>query len=364
MEKIGIIGIGTKIPKKRLSVDNTINIWKNVSPNYVKGQLGVNMRSVLDSDEDLITLSVEAAKNCLSNANYRAEDIMSIALGTCTDPDLFNSNATMVMNMLTGKNDFLSYDIKNSEQSGALATISAYALVKSNVCNNSLVIGADILGKHTAPGDIRESYIGSGAAAMFIGKENVIAEIKDVATYTSYFPECGRPEDERFYRSYTNLVMDVLNEGMVQHCRKCVTILNKKTGMNVNDYDYGVFQQFDNISPTIIAYSLGMNILKVRRSLFAKYTGDTGSASPLIGLAKVLEKAKPKEKILLCSYGHGAGASAIVLEVTERIVDYQANLKSIVQDEMDKEIIVLNYADAMKYEHKLIQPNVALSTFL
>lgn len=98
MEKIGIIGIGTKIPKKRLSVDNTINIWKNVSPNYVKGQLGVNMRSVLDSDEDLITLSVEAAKNCLSNANYRAEDIMSIALGTCTDPDLFNSNATMVMN--------------------------------------------------------------------------------------------------------------------------------------------------------------------------------------------------------------------------------------------------------------------------
>ena len=84
----------------------------------------------------------------------------------------------------------------------------------------------------------------------------------------------------------------------------------------------------------------------------------------MIGLAKVLEKAKPKEKILLCSYGHGAGASAIALEVTERIVDYRANLQSIVQDEIDKEIIVLNYADAMKYEHKLIQPNVALSTFL
>ena len=46
--------------------------------------------------------------------------------------------------------------------------------------------------------------------------------------------------------------------------------------------------------------------------------GDTGAAAPFMLLAAALEKAKPGERILLCSYGAG-NADAFLLQVTPEI---------------------------------------------
>ena len=49
--------------------------------------------------------------------------------------------------------------------------------------------------------------------------------------------------------------------------------------------------------------------------------GDTGSAHSLLMLASVLEKAKPGEKILVCSFG--GGSDVLLFETTENITNFK-----------------------------------------
>ena len=80
--------------------------------------------------------------------------------------------------------------------------------------------------------------------------------------------------------------------------------------------------------------------------------GDTGAAAPLLLLVSALEKAKPGDRILLCSYGAG-NADAFLLQVTpevERMRDrrgvsyYQASKKPLV-----------NYEKFLKFQNSLAQ---------
>lgn len=61
MEKVGICAMGAYIPVRRLSVAETINNWKNSSIELVKNKFKVTARSVLSSDEDVVTLANESS---------------------------------------------------------------------------------------------------------------------------------------------------------------------------------------------------------------------------------------------------------------------------------------------------------------
>jgi hydroxymethylglutaryl-CoA synthase len=364
MNNVGICSYGIKIPKKRLSVEETINVWKNSSLEFIEQNLNVKQRTVLDSDEDVITLSVEAAKRCLENSNMDPEKIESLYLGTTTAPDLFRANSTVIMDMLTSNGEYLNSDIQSSEKSGTSALIIGYSNVKSGITNNSLIIGADVFNRHVAPGDMRESYMGAGAGALMLSNENIIATIEGVSSYNSNFPEQVRSEDERFIRLIAQLHQEVIDEGFIKHSVKSVNLLFEKLNLKEKDFDYGVFQQFNGSNPFALGAALGFSKSKIIPSIFSDNTGDTGASSPLIGLAKVLDEAKPGQRILLCSYGHGTGSDAISLVVTEKIVDYQNNKYYSVQSELNDNLINVNYSEAMKYEFKYVQPDIALSPFL
>ena len=73
--------------------------------------------------------------------------------------------------------------------------------------------------------------------------------------------------------------------------------------MKPEDYTYAVCQQNTPATSYGIAKQLGFTKEQVSPSIYADFIGDTGSASVLIGLAKVLDVAKPGEKIFVISYG-------------------------------------------------------------
>jgi len=73
--------------------------------------------------------------------------------------------------------------------------------------------------------------------------------------------------------------------------------------------------------------------------MIVSQVGDAGAASPLIGLAKVLDEAKPGHRALVTSYGAGAGSDAISINVNEEIMKHKAALPSVKDYLADKKYI-------------------------
>ncbi|WP_282598410.1 3-oxoacyl-[acyl-carrier-protein] synthase III C-terminal domain-containing protein, partial [Pseudomonas protegens] len=176
-----------------------------------------------------------------------------------------------------------------------------------------------------APGDLTESYAGAGAAALLIGSQDVIAE---------------------FDASFSCAA-----EGLMA-----------KLHTSPADYDYVVFQQNLVSTPYSLAKHLGFNPKQVEPGIYAGNVGDAGSASPLLGLINVLDQARPGQKILLVSYGFGAGSDAIALTVTDAIEQYQKHNKPL--RELLESKIYVDYGTSIKYEFKYLRADYALTAYL
>jgi hydroxymethylglutaryl-CoA synthase len=80
-----------------------------------------------------------------------------------------------------------------------------------------------------------------------------------------------------------------------------------------------VFHQPNAKFPQIAAKQLGFGAEQIAPGLLAPRIGNTYSAAALLGLCATLDVAQPGERILVVSYGSGAGADAFALTVTDAI---------------------------------------------
>jgi hydroxymethylglutaryl-CoA synthase len=71
--------------------------------------------------------------------------------------------------------------------------------------------------------------------------------------------------------------------------------------------------------PLKAASILGFDAKQVAPSLIVQKIGNTYSGSSLLGLAAVLDRAKPGERVLMTSYGSGAGSDSFSITVTDQI---------------------------------------------
>jgi len=85
------------------------------------------------------------------------------------------------------------------------------------------------------------------------------------------------------------------------------------------DYTYAVFHQPNVKFPSRAAKMLGFTPEQIETGLLANEIGNVYSGSCMIGLTAILDEAKPGDRILMVSYGSGAGSDAFDLVVTERI---------------------------------------------
>ena len=356
----GITGYGIAVPYKRLDTAEIIDCWKNTAIDLIKNKQGVQMRGVLGFDEDGNTLAVEAAKNAFAMAGR--EKAGALIYGTCTNPYDSRPSATMIAEALDQDYTAPAYDVQFSTKSGTTALMNAYALVEAGIAETGLAIGADTINRHTAPGDLFEPYASAGACALMLGKENVIAEIESYACYATDLSDGFRVEGERYIRSGM-LPGGPKNEvGINDHTKKALRAFEEKTGMSAEDFDYVILQQSTPGAMRSNGRALGIPADKTEPAVFSANLGDTGSASALIGLCKVLDTAKAGERILVISYGFGSGADVLSLRVTEAI-EKLADGRGRVQETIERKCMI-NYPMAMKYEYKFIRPEHMINAYL
>ena len=104
-----------------------------------------------------------------------------------------------------------------------------------------------------------------------------------------------------------------------KHITSAAGALMDAFGRKAQDYAWAVFHQPNVKFPERAAKALGFTPAQIAPGLLSGRIGNTYAGSAVIGLTAVLDVARPGDRILVVSYGSGAGSDAFDLQVTERI---------------------------------------------
>jgi len=318
---IGIVSYGTYIPRYRIKVEEIARIWGE-NPDTIKNGLGILQKSVADLDEDTATIAVEAAREALFRARIKACEIGAVYVGSESHPYAVKPTATIVGEALGIGNEYFAADLEFACKAGTSAIQICMGLVNAGMIKYGLAIGADT--SQSRPGDALEYSASAGGAAYIIGKDDVIAEIEGTYSFTSDTPDFWRREGQP-YPSHGGRFTGV--PAYFRHIVSAAKGLMEKLGLKASDFKYAVFHQPNGKFPTRVAKMLGFSIDQIKQGLLVSYIGNTYSGSSLLGLAAVLDEAKPGDRILLVSFGSGAGSDAFSIVVTDAIEQFDRNPK-------------------------------------
>ena len=92
------------------------------------------------------------------------------------------------------------------------------------------------------------------------------------------------------------------------------------SGTTATDYAYAVFHQPNSKFPERVAKSLGFNKDQIAPGMLVGEIGNTYAGAALIGLTAILDVAQPGDRILMVSFGSGAGSDAFAIRVTDKLL--------------------------------------------
>ncbi len=315
---VGIVSYGAYIPRWRIKAEEIAKVWGQDADTYKEG-LMVEEKSTPSLDEDTVTLAVEASRNCLKRAPaVNPKEIGAIYVGSESHPYAVKPSATIVAEAVGATPSLTAADLEFACKAGTAGIQACLGLVKAGYVKYGLAIGSDTA--QGQPGDALEYTAAAGAAAYLIGNDNVIAEVEGTYSYTQDVPDFWRREGERYPQHAGRFTGE---PGYFAQVINCAQGLMKQLGTTPNDYDNVVLHMPNGKFPTRAAKILGFPESKIHPSLVVTRVGNSYSASSIMGLAAVLDQAKGGERILLTSYGSGAGSDAFSLKITDQIKEIQ-----------------------------------------
>lgn len=341
----GIIGYGAHVPSYRIKVEEIAKVWGDDPESISKG-LVVEEKSVPGPDEDTVTIAVEAARRALKRAEIDPQDIGAIYVGSESHPYAVKPTATIVADAIRAAPELTAADLEFACKAGTAGIQAATGLVKSKLVKNALAIGADT--SQGAPGDALEYTASAGGAAYIIGEENTISDIDATCSFTTDTPDFYRREGQD-YPSHGGRFTG--QPAYFKHVLGAANLMFEKTNTTAEDYDYGVFHQPNGKFYIRAARKLGFTEEQYKQGLLTPHIGNTYSGATPLGLASVLDIAKPGDKIFMVSYGSGAGSDAFTLTVNDRIEEVRNNAKTL--DEITKNVTYVDYATYAKFKGKI-----------
>ena len=302
---VGIIGYGVYIPKYRIKGEEIGKVWGG----------GKGEKSVCAADEDIITMAIEAAEKAIEQAAIEPTGVDAIHIGTSSSPYIEKYVSPIIAETLRLPLDATMVDYCGSLNSTAMALLGCIDAIEAKRIKCGIVVGAE--NRAAATGSEGEVSFGAGAAAFIIGTEVPIADIEATHSYSTLFTDRWRASSDSFVSDYFDYRF-AREYGYEKHIVEAAKGLMEKLGRKSEDFSYVVFPQPDARLPVMAARELGINRDQLEMGTVVPFFGDLGSCSSFVGLAAILDKAKPGERILVASYGSGSGM-AISLVVREGI---------------------------------------------
>ncbi len=335
---VGILGYGAYIPRLRLSRKAVVeaNAW--FAPQSSRGK---GTRSMINWDEDSITMAVAAARDCLGTRDRAG--VRSVLLASSTLPFTERLNAGVVSGALDLAESTASLDLTGS-QSAALSGLRQALAVAANGGGEILLAAADA--RRTRAGSGPELDYGDGAAALLIGQGKPIAEVLAQSAITVDFIDHFRIAGEGIdYHWEERWVRD---EGIAKLLPAAIRQVLEQAGVAAEKIDRFIFPSTLAKVDVQLAKKCGIRADAVAANL-SDSVGDTGVAHGLLLLAQALETAKPGQLILLAQFG--SGAQAVLLRVTEAIASFKPAVG--VSGWLERGVVETSYTRFLVYKNQL-----------
>jgi len=303
---VGISGYGVYIPRMRIKKEDYTAAWGSF------GAAGVAEKSVMGLDEDVLTAATKVSRRALESVPLGPEKVSRFAIASTSAPYVEKLLSGTVMCGAGIPNGAFCSDHTTSTRAGTEALIAGFEHVMANPTGNALIAVAD--SPRASMWTTIEHGLGAGASAFVLSGENLIAELEGHSSYASeHF-------GERFKLAEDDLIHDLsvkkfFESALMTNTTKATSALLKKLGRKAEDYKHIVIQQPDAKVPGAVGKKIGAQDAQLASSLIASNLGDLGAASAPTALAAALDVAKVGERILVVSYGSGAGSDAISLKV-------------------------------------------------
>jgi hydroxymethylglutaryl-CoA synthase len=308
---VGIAGYGAYVPRYRLPAKEVARIWGS------QGGLPIKEKSVPGLDEDVITMSIEAARNAMKRAGTDPTRIRAVWVGSESHPYAVKPTSTLVAEAIGAAPHVQAGDWEFACKAGTEAMVAAIGFVGSSMADYALAVGMDTAqGK---PGDALEYTAGAGGAAYLIGPaEDSLAIIHGTYSFVTDTPDFWRREYQRYPEHGQRFTGE---PAYFRHITEAARGLMKATGTKPADYQYAVFHQPNTKFPQRVASQLGFTKEQIAPGMLVPVIGNTYAGAAIIGLSATLDCAKPGDRILMVSFGSGAGSDAFLIEVTPLLLE-------------------------------------------
>lgn len=310
---VGIWGHGAYVPRYRIRTEDIVEVWRPQS----SARPPVKQKSVLSHDEDTITMAIEAARTAVRRSGIAPTTLGGLWVGTESKPYEVKPSATLVAAALGASRRLIAADVEFACKAGSITMQAAVAGVGSGMMEAALAIGVDAA--QARPGDVLEYTAGCGASAMVFGPaEGAIATVEDSLSYVTNTPDFYRREGAAYPQHGGRFTEE---PGYFHHTLAASKLMLEQSNTSPSDFDYAVFHQ---PIPKLVERSakiLGFVPDQIAQSMCVYNMGNAYAGSSMLGLAAVLDVAKPGARIFYCSYGSGAGSDVFLFTVTDRIVE-------------------------------------------
>lgn len=321
-----ITGTGSAVPSKTLTNEDFTKIV-DTSEEWITTRTGIKVRHVAGEGETTATLSADAARKALADADLDAEEVELIIVATITPEMVFPSTACFVQDMIGAQNAW-AFDLAAACSGFVYGLSIVQQFIHAGRYRNALVIGAETLTRITDYEDRASCVLfgdGAGAVVVEASQEGPLGIMYSTSAsdgsawsslkceaYGSRYP-VGKPlEDPKKALMYINgrEVYQLAIRRIVEIVNDCLDHCNLKT----EDVKMYIPHQMNARIIESVAKRLNLPADKVFLNI-EKY-GNTSAASIPIALDECCRQGKigAGDIVLLVAFGGGLTWGANVIE--------------------------------------------------
>lgn len=306
-----IAGTGSALPTYRIT-NEELSKYVDTSDEWIKSRTGIESRHIVSKEENAVTLSLQAAKNALENADCIQEEIELVLAATSSAGLNFPSLACQVSGLL-GIKGAAAMDLSAACSGFIFALNTAHSYIKAGIYKKILVIGADTISRITNWSDRSTCVLfgdGAGACVVEAAAEGIleISQHSDGARGSVLVSESSRTKTPAVpAQEGRPLYMEgqEVFKFAVKTVPECVNELLHKGKKELDEVKYIILHQANSRIIQSVAKRLKAAEEKFPMNL-QKY-GNTSAASVPILLDELNRAGKLSRGDLLVMSGFGAG---------------------------------------------------------